>query len=283
MKLSNRHEFFLDEMQTLIAEQYIGFCGYQERMLQTLSDFHETCVRNGIPYYLTYGSLLGAIRDGGQIPWDYDIDLWVPYEYSGKLMDALDRDMCDEYHYVTRFRDSDYRTYTLKIAPKDLDCEVLHLDIFWLTGAYDSVVENVRMNKLKKKHYDISMYKYCPKKYLGVSGRVSEAFYKINKIKACLYSSAHLERMFRKIMGKPCQGAKYWTDNALFDVIDSVWIGTPKLMKVDNGLELYVPENPEKVLEAVYGDYMSVFSVQDRMNEFLQAYQRISKLGKLSS
>lgn len=39
---------------------------------------HEFCLENGIRYFLGYGSLIGAVRHKGFIPWDEDIDLGMP-------------------------------------------------------------------------------------------------------------------------------------------------------------------------------------------------------------
>lgn len=43
-----------------------------------LSYFHEFCISNGLRYSLAYGSMIGAVRHKGIIPWDDDIDLWMP-------------------------------------------------------------------------------------------------------------------------------------------------------------------------------------------------------------
>jgi len=42
-----------------------------------------------IPWWLEYGSLLGAIRDGKRIEWDYDYDLGYPLEYAPQVLKAL--------------------------------------------------------------------------------------------------------------------------------------------------------------------------------------------------
>ncbi len=41
---------------------------------KVLEDVHSFCIANDICYSLAYGSLIGAIRHKGFIPWDDDID-----------------------------------------------------------------------------------------------------------------------------------------------------------------------------------------------------------------
>lgn len=48
-----------------------------EVTLKIMKEIHEFCVRNDIQYSLAYGSMIGAIRHKGFIPWDDDIDIWM--------------------------------------------------------------------------------------------------------------------------------------------------------------------------------------------------------------
>ena len=46
--------------------------------LAILREFVQICMRHGLRYYIIGGTLLGAIRHGGFIPWDDDIDVAMP-------------------------------------------------------------------------------------------------------------------------------------------------------------------------------------------------------------
>ena len=54
-----------------------GTLEMQKRLLILLERFHQFCVMNAIQYSLDWGSLLGAIRHKGFIPWDNDLDIMV--------------------------------------------------------------------------------------------------------------------------------------------------------------------------------------------------------------
>ena len=50
----------------------------QHRLMEVLVEFDRICRAEGLTYFLDYGTLLGAYRHGGFIPWDDDVDVSMP-------------------------------------------------------------------------------------------------------------------------------------------------------------------------------------------------------------
>lgn len=76
----------------------------QRTSLEILSSVHNFCITHGIKYSLAYGTLIGAIRHKGFIPWDDDIDIIMPrpdYERFVRIFSAQGLGISSE-------KDSDY-------------------------------------------------------------------------------------------------------------------------------------------------------------------------------
>jgi lipopolysaccharide cholinephosphotransferase len=66
-----------------------GLEAMQEQLLGQLAIVDEVCRENGLSYWLDGGTLIGAMRHGGPIPWDDDMDICVPKEDWDRLMPLL--------------------------------------------------------------------------------------------------------------------------------------------------------------------------------------------------
>lgn len=58
-----------------MQNKIISLSELKQIQLDILIKVHDFCVKNGIKYFLSYGTLIGAIRHKGYIPWDDDIDI----------------------------------------------------------------------------------------------------------------------------------------------------------------------------------------------------------------
>lgn len=59
---------------------------FHNRLLEIMKQVHKLCVDNNIQYTLIGGSLIGAIRHGGFIPWDDDMDVGMTWENYTKFL-----------------------------------------------------------------------------------------------------------------------------------------------------------------------------------------------------
>lgn len=71
--------------------------------LQMLEYFDSVCRQNGIRYSLTGGTLLGAVRHGGMIPWDDDVDVFLTRPEYEKLQAVFPDN--EQYEFITRQKD----------------------------------------------------------------------------------------------------------------------------------------------------------------------------------
>lgn len=137
--------------------------------LDILENVHNYCVAHGITYFLSSGSLLGAVRHGGYIPWDDDIDIYMPRP----SYDIFVRTYKDENFRVRALEnDPDYNLAFAKVEnPKtllkeDYDYWVnigVNIDVFPVDGVPNRQEDRERLfttiNKYRNLH-DLKQMKY---------------------------------------------------------------------------------------------------------------------------
>ena len=74
--------------------------------LDMLKEIDCICRKHNLKYNIAFGTLLGAVRHGGFIPWDDDADINMPYEDYLKLIDVIE-DELDHDKYYFRFQDKE--------------------------------------------------------------------------------------------------------------------------------------------------------------------------------
>lgn len=105
----------------------------QDELLSLLTEFDALCEKNNINYSLTFGTLIGAIRHKGFVPWDDDVDIAIDRKNYNKLIAVVNNSSV----YVFR-RHHWVRTFKRRNDP-------FSIDIF----PYDNVPDNYLVAKLK--------------------------------------------------------------------------------------------------------------------------------------
>lgn len=70
-------------------------------LLMMMKDFAAICEREGIEWMINYGSAIGALRHGGFIPWDDDVDICMLRADHDRFIDAVRADEAGKYSIVT--------------------------------------------------------------------------------------------------------------------------------------------------------------------------------------
>lgn len=107
---------------------------------EILDYFHDFCEENGLKYSLGYGTLLGAVRHKGMIPWDDDIDLIMPRKDYDRLEKMFSDSRCtDRYQFVNHRNHPEIKTkigyfidYTtmMEVAKRANEYHGIHIDIY---------------------------------------------------------------------------------------------------------------------------------------------------------
>ena len=132
-----------------------------------LSEIHAFCVNNGIRYTLYGGTLLGAIRHKGFIPWDDDIDIAMPRPDYERFCREFRSDRyslhCyeNDHRYCYPFaKVCDDRTVLIEDSYRHLRLGVF-LDVFPLDGFSDNDAAPRRIIRMKKVVWGCLVFQNC--------------------------------------------------------------------------------------------------------------------------
>lgn len=87
-----------------------GFLELQDKILEIMVDLDRFCAENNITYFLMGGSALGAVRHRGFIPWDDDLDIFMPYSDYIKFIEIC-KTKLDTSKYYLQKEDTDELPY----------------------------------------------------------------------------------------------------------------------------------------------------------------------------
>lgn len=119
--------------------------------IDILDKVHNFCIQNNITYFLSSGTLLGAIRHGGYIPWDDDIDLYMPRESYDRFISIYNNAdngtrvrtlFNDDSYYYSFAKVEDTNTILIENVPEKLNIGI-NIDIFPI----DSVPNNILLRR----------------------------------------------------------------------------------------------------------------------------------------
>lgn len=229
----------------------------QKQVLRIVKIFDSVCEKNNINYTLSSGSILGAIRHGGFIPWDGDMDVLVPinqFEFMREKMQEELKKYPDLKMYIWN-KEKKYAEVVDRICPVGVPHEKIHLDIFPLIGAPDN-------KKEQKKFANICFYSYkllrCKNCNTDFSKKDHITKIKILKIFMKVVPDRFMTKWYNYLQNKyDYEKSKYVYILASGYGVDEVlkketYMNTIKVTFEDT--ELYIPKEYDFYLRHIYGE-----------------------------
>lgn len=260
--------------------------------LQILKIVADICEQERFTYILAYGTLLGAIRHKGFIPWDDDIDIMMPRPDYEKLMAyfhnhqkelspliAMNRENTPNYpHMITRICNTEY---ILRVKNERQYGLGIFLDIYVIDGCGNSFTEGLNLIKKTKKYP--SLIFLAGRKYLH-RGNTTKWTRLLAKPFVFVYAKLMGQKYFiQKLMSyidkSNYNDCKYvacliWECSSPADIIEKSVIEDRVLLDFEN-YKFYGPKNYDDYLTKYYGDYMTPPPVKNRTYHHLyKAYKK---------
>ena len=249
----------------------------QECELEILKEFVRICKKHNLTYYLAWGTLLGAVRHQGFIPWDDDIDVCMPYDDYCKFKEVSKTELSQEYYYQDWEKEKEFFLPWAKLRKNETTCMTRsesNLKIHWGVGI--DIFPLIKMDEEKcsisKKMAKYILFFIVQRAYVSTK-RVSLT----KKIKNLIYVlipknwDAAIVNYCMQIMNKVKKDERYYWDWDMDMSHDECCFpkeifGVGKEYLFEDVM-LNCPKDSRAYLKRVYGDdYMVVPEVKDRVD-----------------
>lgn len=239
----------------------------QKKLLEMLKWFHNFCVEHNLVYYAIGGTLLGAVRHHGYIPWDDDVDLGLPRKDYVRLIEYMKECNSDKFVLECPSSKKDFvygycklydTTTTLIENTRYKTKRGAYIDIFPIDGIGNNLEESKKNFTAINRKLNFVNTKVC-------ALRKGRAFYKNLAIILSRCVPGNWQKSLQKVE-KLCAAHDY--DESLYvgnlygnwhekEIVKKEWLGNPRLYTFED-MQLYGPQNADAYLTAIYGDYMTL-------------------------
>jgi len=265
-------------------------------IIDVLSAFIRICEAQGLRYFCAGGTAIGAVRHQGMIPWDDDIDVFMPRPDYDRFLRLAAHSMPEGYELLSPYATKDYPMYFAKMCNarttllenERIPCVFgLYIDIFPLDGACDDVEtcyrEKRRFKRLMNKLEAVSTHNSFGE-YVGLLTKRREwGRFAVKTVAFCCRS--WLRQWLLKQMDSIAYGHDYALSSRVVtysgayqrqEIYPKVWLETPQMFAFE-GLMVNLPHDYDAYLRHFFGDYMTLPPVEQRASHHQKVFFDLDK------
>lgn len=261
---------------------------YRDKLLRVFEEFISICKGNNLKYYAAFGTVIGAVRHHGLIPWDDDIDVMMPRPDYEKFIAICQTSNIGEYELVTPTNTENYYLTFSKFCDcnstiaerKKSKCVFgVFIDIFPIDGAPNNLDDcsdlvrrfNQKKNELSWVSNNERIIDFI---YLLITFKFKRFFkscmYLINRGKYRKSIVESLNRICTYYNYEACDYCIVYAEEGINGIFPKSWLGDGYILPFE-AYNVTVPLSYDKYLSHLYGDYMKLPPKDERVSHHLKA------------
>lgn len=261
----------------------------QSAQLEIMDEIHRVCVENNIEYYIIGGTALGAVRHGGFIPWDLDIDVAMMRPEYDRFKKVCETKLDNRYVYHDFVNTHNFGhphalvciNNTVLVNKFDkfnptLKNLGIYLDIFPLDNAptdeeaqMKQAKELLRIKKLKKYRYGFCYTNRPIEKAVKILRKAAVCWTTVDAV--CKKYDDCMRKYNGEETGLVCSMSSHYSYKK--QCMPKEVYGTPQLVKFEDR-QYFAPEKIDEYLTRIYKDYMKLPPVEEQ-KENLDAFEKV--------
>lgn len=268
-------------MEEVSREEYIDV------LRQELLFIDSLCAKQNITYFIYYGSLIGAVRHHGMIPWDDDVDIIMPRNDYETFLEYFRKNDTGKYEIVSNETDSSVPYLISRVSDKRYHLEFekgiqyevgIFIDIYPFDGMGNSKFIADMHGRiccfLRKFFY--AKYGSCYPEGRVIKNAVLKALKKLLNIHKKPFVQYFLEKTARL---KRFEKSKFvncplWADEYITGNLPREYFAKAVRTQFE-GIDVNIPAEYDKILTALFGNYMELPPESERvMHHFYKVYKK---------
>ncbi len=256
--------------------------------LMILNDFKRICQKHNLQYFAYAGTGIGALRHGGFIPWDDDIDVGLLREDYEKALKYCAEELKDKYIVMNSRYDSNYPLLTTRLmlrgtkfreyTLKDVNCDLgIFLDVYPFDQASDDEKKFKQQGDVTWFYSHLMMMRSIPFPVLPMKGITAKL---VHAVTGATYGVLSAFRVSKRWLADQAEKAATQYNHLktertcyFFDTVPlDCWFYYDELFPLVElpfeNTTAFFPKDQDRFLRVLYGDYMQLPPVEKRKNHY---------------